>query len=194
MFGDGGSETGTGSQHTVTHTYSAAGTFTVNLTVTDPTPIQTGTKLKQIVVAPLVADFSFSPTNPIAGQTVTFTGSATGGTPSYTFSWAFGDGTSSEDPSPTHTYNVTGLSATFTVVLVACASPESCDSTSREITFYNVGLIALLGGVSAAVLVAGVLLLLLRRRRRKAHDVPVLENNPDAEIADAPPRRRGGNR
>ena len=134
MFGDGGVETGTGSQHTVTHTYSAAGTFTANLTVTDPTPLQTGTKLKQIVVAPLVADFSFPPTNPVAGQTVTFSGTATGGTPPYTFTWAWGDGTpAGSGQTVGHAFASPG---TFTVMLTvrdSASPPPNEASRSRTV-------------------------------------------------------------
>src|SRR2546422_5815983 len=42
--------------------------------------------------SPLSAGFVFSPSSPTIGQTVTFTGSASGGTSPYSFSWSFGDG------------------------------------------------------------------------------------------------------
>jgi len=69
-FGD----TGVGTGETVVHSYSNDGTFTVTLTVTDaePLPPNVTTVSKPIVVAnPLTADFTFSPSNPVVGQTVT---------------------------------------------------------------------------------------------------------------------------
>jgi len=42
--------------------------------------------------APLIADFTFSPTNPSPGMTVGFLGSVTGGTQPYAYRWSFGDG------------------------------------------------------------------------------------------------------
>ena len=43
---------------------------------------------------PLKSSFTFDTSNPVTGQTVTFTGSATGGTAPYTFQWVFPRGTS----------------------------------------------------------------------------------------------------
>src|SRR5207302_3777888 len=92
-FGDG--STGTGS--TVSHSYGTAGTFTVTLTVKDSgSPQQTATSQQSITVVnppppALTASFTFSPANPNVGQTVSFTGSASGGTPPYSYSWSFGD-------------------------------------------------------------------------------------------------------
>jgi len=40
----------------------------------------------------LTAGFTYSPTTPTTGQTITFTASASGGTSPYSFSWSFGDG------------------------------------------------------------------------------------------------------
>ena len=45
------------------------------------------------------------------------------------FTWDFGDGNTSTDPSPTHTYTSSG---TYTVVLVAC-NAAGCDTTAQEI-------------------------------------------------------------
>ncbi len=52
--------------------------------------------------------FSFSPSGPTVGQTVTFTGSGSGGTPPYTFKWGFGDGQTGTGNPATHSYSVSG--------------------------------------------------------------------------------------
>ena len=50
------------------------------------------------------------------GDNVVFNGSGTGGTPGYAYLWNFGDGNTSSQATPTHTYGATGTySATFTV-------------------------------------------------------------------------------
>ncbi len=142
-FGDGGVATGTGSQHSVPHTYSSAGNFTVNLTVTDLTPLQIGTKSKSIVVAPLVADFSVSPTNPVAGQTVAFSGNATGGSPPYSFRWMFGDGSpAGSGQNLGHAFASPG---TFTVTLTVTDSaspPPNEASRPRTVTVSPAPLVA----------------------------------------------------
>ncbi len=65
---------------------------------------------------PPVADFEFSPAQPSAGQTVQFTDKSQdpdGRVQSW--SWDFGDGTTSTEQNPTHIYRTAG---TFTVKLV----------------------------------------------------------------------------
>lgn len=60
------------------------------------------------------ADFAISSTSGIAPHTVAFTNHSSGAIDSY--SWDFGDGTSSDEPAPTHTYNEPGTySPTLTV-------------------------------------------------------------------------------
>lgn len=66
---------------------------------------------------PPVADFSASPTSGDAPLTVDFTDLSTGSPTSW--SWTFGDGESSADQNPSHTYNASG---TFTVELTATNS------------------------------------------------------------------------
>ena len=60
------------------------------------------------------ANFAFSPGSPSAGVPVTFTDSSTGAPFSWT--WNFGDGTTSTQQSPAHTFSTPG---TYTVVLSA---------------------------------------------------------------------------
>src|SRR6266700_3357503 len=89
-FGDGSTGTGTSAKHT----YSSAGTLTVALTVKDNgSPQQATTSQQPITVSgappPLTASFAYSPSLTQAGQPVTFSASASGGTSPFTFSWSF---------------------------------------------------------------------------------------------------------
>src|SRR5207247_970298 len=133
-FGDG--STGTGSS--ATHTYSSAGSFTVTLTVKDSgVPQQTVTSQKTVTVTspppPLSASFTYSPSSPQVGQTVSFTGSASGGTSPYSYSWSFGDGSTGTGSSVTHTYASTG---SFTIVLTVSdsSSPQQTTTSQQSIT------------------------------------------------------------
>jgi len=73
--------------------------------------------------------FTFAPTAPATGQTVTFADASTGSPTAW--SWAFGDGTApSTAQNPTHTYLAAG---TFTVTLTATNAVGS-DSASHTVT------------------------------------------------------------
>ena len=64
-----------------------------------------------------VADFNYSPGSPVIGQSVQFTDTSGGGPTSW--SWNFGDGTSSTSQNPSHTFSQAG---TFPVYLTASNS------------------------------------------------------------------------
>jgi len=67
--------------------------------------------------AMLSASFTQNPSSPQIGQTVSFTGSASGGAPPYSYSWSYGDGSSGISLQSTHTYNNDGTyQVTLTVV------------------------------------------------------------------------------
>lgn len=65
---------------------------------------------------PSACTASGSPTSGTAPLTVQFDGSASGGCPNYTYTWNFGDGSTSSDQNPSHTYQTVGnYSASLTV-------------------------------------------------------------------------------
>src|SRR5213080_4193140 len=64
----------------------------------------------------LSASFTYSPSSPQRGDAVSFTGSASGGTPPYSYSWSFGDGSTGTGSSATHTYPSAGSYTTALTV------------------------------------------------------------------------------
>ena len=95
-FGDGTSST----QRSPTHTYYSKGSYTVSLLATYGFSART-IKLGYIVVG-VSSDFSGSPLSGRPPLTVSFT-EGSGGEPT-NFLWDFGDGFSSSDKDPSHTY------------------------------------------------------------------------------------------
>ena len=103
-----------------TVTYNAAGTYLTTLTVTNPSG--TATDNVQINVLPQT-DPSF--TSQVNGSDVQFTNTS-GGNPT-TFAWDFGDGSTSTDEHPSHTYSTAG---SYTVCLTTtnnCGAQTACD-------------------------------------------------------------------
>jgi PKD repeat protein len=82
---------------------------------------------------PLIASFIFSPSAPQANQTVSFTGSASGGTSPYRYSWSFGDGSGGVGLSATHNFTLAG---SFTVVLRLSdsGSPQQSATSQQTVT------------------------------------------------------------
>ena len=122
-FGDGSQS----SNQNPAHTYASQGDFTAALTVQDSAggSAQDG-HLRISAGNTLLAQASGHPLYGNAPLTVAFTSGATGGTPPYTYSWDFGDGTSpSAEQNPSHTYANDG---NFSVVLTVT------DAVSRTAT------------------------------------------------------------
>jgi PKD repeat protein len=112
-FGDGASSTAQNPMHA----YSAAGTYTVALTVGNASGISTFTRTDYVTVTSgsPVASFTANSTAVTVGTTVTFTATSTGSPTNY--AWTFGDGGSISGPGAvaSHAYNTAG---TYTVTLV----------------------------------------------------------------------------
>lgn len=103
-FGDGSSSP----LQSPVYTYTTPGVYTVSLTVSDEIGISSAAKEKTITVqgssTPVVAEFG---TDVFSGTTVVFTDMSTGfGINSW--SWNFGDGSTSTEQNPTHVYNKEG--------------------------------------------------------------------------------------
>jgi PKD repeat protein len=99
-FGDGH----TSKVHSPSHTYTRAGTYTVTLTVTGPWGAYTCTKPNYIsaYTAPK-ANFSATPKSGVTPLLVNFANMSTGVVTGWL--WHFGDGSTSTDESPGHTYD-----------------------------------------------------------------------------------------
>jgi PKD repeat protein len=135
-FGDGSTGTGV----SPTHTYGAAGTFTVTLTVTDNAgatdTASTTATIADVPNAPPVADPN-GPYTGTVGVAVTFdgTGSSDPDGTIVAWDWDFGDGNTGTDVSPTHTYATAG---TFTVTLTVTDDEGATDSASTTATVSEV--------------------------------------------------------
>ena len=133
-FGDGF----TTNEQNPTHTYTAAGTYTVRLTATNPAGSNMRTRTDYIVVTDnptgLTANFTADPTSIVVGESVDFTDTTTGGTGPYTYEWDFdNDGTfDSTATNPSHTYGTAGQ---YTVVL------RVTDSTTAQNTITQTNVI-----------------------------------------------------
>jgi pseudomonalisin len=126
-FGDGASATTT----SPSHTYAAAGTYSVSETVTDSVSGKTNSKTQSVTVASAggtpTANFSVV-TN---GLTATFTDSSTdsGGTIG-SRSWTFGDGSTSTAASPSHTYAAAGTYSVSETVKDSVSGKTSSKTSS----------------------------------------------------------------
>jgi len=133
-FGDGA--TGTGAA--VYHTYSTTGSYSVLLTAKDSSPSQqTATSQQTITVTSpppppsLTASFMESLSNSVVGQTVSFTGSASGGTAPYNYAWNFGDSSTGSGSSASHVYQTAGV---YTVVLTVTDVAGHVASATNTVT------------------------------------------------------------
>src|SRR6266568_1705573 len=126
-FGD----TSTGTGNPVSHSYATKGTFTVTLTVKDAnTNTVTASHTIAVGSSPLIPSITFTPSSPTAGKPVSFSGSATGRTSPYTFTWTFGDTGTGSGASVSHTYAVKG---SYTVTLTVKDANGSTQSTSQTV-------------------------------------------------------------
>ncbi len=110
------------------HTFVAAGTYTVTLTVTGPGG--TNSKAQVVVVSPPapVANFTAVPSPADVGQVVVFNSTSSTGTITQWF-WVFGDATTSTLPNPAKIYTAAG---NYDVVLTV-TGPGGTDTQNRRI-------------------------------------------------------------
>jgi gliding motility-associated-like protein len=132
-FGDNTPRITTGAGQ-VFHTYAAPGTYTVKLILSDDNYCNSpDSVVKQIRVSDLVkADFEI-PATGCAPYEASFNNISAGGSQ---FTWSFGDGSTSNDISPTHLYPNPGT-YTITLTAVDSATCNITDTKSSSITIYS---------------------------------------------------------
>lgn len=118
-----------GGETTQSITVSAAGTYFVTVTNTDPcNGVGASSSTSVTVLAAPVAGFTWSV--PVINQ-YGFTNSSTGAT---LYAWDFGDGDLSTNANPTHIYAASG---TYTVTLIATGANGCSDTTTTVINFVS---------------------------------------------------------
>lgn len=158
-FGDSSTST----SQNPTHSYTSAGTYTVSLTATNAYGSDSETKTSYITAssgsAP-VAAFSGTPTSGTIPFTVAFTDSSTNSPTSW--SWNFGDSSTSTSQNPSHQYTVAGI---YNVALTATNSygSDTETKTSYITASSGSGEISKVGPVSGPGKISGRLASLLRK-------------------------------
>lgn len=137
-FGDGTTSTAVNPAHTYLHVGVYTATLRVTGTGADGTTsishTVTVTAVGAVAPTPPVASFTATPTSGLVPLSVSFTGtSMPGGSGPITGQlWDFGDGTTSTNPNPSHSFTTAGP---HTVILtVTGTSPDGSDSASQTIT------------------------------------------------------------
>ncbi|GAB4091611.1 PKD domain-containing protein [Flaviaesturariibacter terrae] len=118
------------------HDYTVPGQYTVTLLVTNSSGCSKAVTKDQYIkvgVKPVAGFSNSNPVNCTVPFTVNFTNQSTGTGNSYT--WDFGDGNTSTQTSPSHTYTTAG---TYTVKLVA-VNPFTCRDSVIRTALVNVG-------------------------------------------------------
>jgi len=123
--------TSSASQYSYAWTPTESGTFELNATwLGDINTLQASNKTT-LVVKELVASFTYAPSAPIVGDTVTFTSNSTSTGSIQSWTWDFGDDTSGEGDTVTHTYTTKG---DYTVKLTVTDNDGLTDTFTQSIT------------------------------------------------------------
>jgi PGF-pre-PGF domain-containing protein len=121
--------------------FSEEGTYIITLTITDDTGDRASDS-KTVTIEEeggrsvgIIADAG-SDQNVLIGEEIRFSGSASGGVEPYTWFWEFGDGSTSTQQNPQHTYSSTGR---YTATLTVTDSNGDSDSDGCIIIIEDIG-------------------------------------------------------
>jgi gliding motility-associated-like protein len=129
-FGNGATST----QQSPTYSYPAIGTYTVKLVATSSTGCKDSTTTNITVNASPTAGFQVNNANQcLTGNNFIFTNSSSLNPGTLTHLWTFGDGNTSGNTNPSHTYTTAG---TYTVKLLVSSGLGCKDSVTRTVTVY----------------------------------------------------------
>ena len=126
-FGDGSTST----VQNPSHAFAAKGFFRVVLTVVDGSATRSSRRTIAVIDATntsLTASFRHNPAYPSTGESVQFTDTSSGNPTSWT--WDFGDGSTSTVRNPSHVFTAYG----FRTVTLVASDGSKTRSASRRIT------------------------------------------------------------
>jgi PKD repeat protein len=131
-FGDGSTST----LQNPMHSFATIDTFTVTLTVWDEHDANDSiSKSITVVNLPPDADFSYTPLNPRVDELITFSDESTDSDGSVVrWEWDFGDGFTSTQENPAHSYSTID---TFSVTLTVWDDLDDSDSITKSIAIGN---------------------------------------------------------
>lgn len=130
-FGDGS----TSNQQNPTHVYNAPGQYQVHLQTTSSTGCVDDTTIT-ITVPPLIqAGFTFPNNGCGLAQVFQDQTQLIGGGSFQSWSWNFGDGNTSSQQHPSHTYANPG---TYTVTLISTNNAGCSDTATQQLTLYSI--------------------------------------------------------
>ena len=115
------------------HRYDSAGIYDITLVITTVSGCKDSLRVPSAVTLsmPPMSDFSATPRNSCAVDTISFTTDTTGNITSYT--WLFGDGTNSSETQPAHNYADTGF---FDITLIV--GNGACYDTITKKDYINI--------------------------------------------------------
>ena len=142
-FGDGSTST----QQNPSYTYQNEGNYVASFTVEDANSKSDNDSVSVSVSGPNLpaVTASANPTSGLAPLTVNFSCSVSGGTSPYSYSWIFGDGSTSTLQNPSHTYATAG---TYTASITVTDASSAQDSDTITITVGS-DLVPVVNSVSA---------------------------------------------
>ncbi len=191
-FGDGTNGTGP----IVSHSWTAAGTYTVHLHYVDVLGVSANATITVIVNPPLHATFSANSPGSVTtvGTQIDFVANITGGTVPYNVTWSFADGSIAYGMSVTHGYGSAGSYGVVVAVVDAAGARWNATlpiqiSPGSSSTLPGVGIGStpdgeLFLGVIVGAAIGAVLLYLADRSRRRAPPPPSPYVPPDTSTGE----------
>ncbi|MBN2066591.1 MAG: PKD domain-containing protein [Candidatus Thermoplasmatota archaeon] len=127
----------------MTHAWQQAGTYPVKVKAKDVHGAERGLAWSDALTVTIsnppgtdeneapTASFSYTPTNPLTDETITFTDASTDDGTIVNWTWDFGDDTGSYEQNPAHAYTDEG---SYVVVLAVTDNENESDTTQQTIT------------------------------------------------------------
>jgi len=143
---------GSSSSQNPTFSFTSQGSKNCVLTVNDACS-STDTDSVAVQVNPALSGSGGGPYSGDVCNPVSFSGSATGGIPSYTYSWSFSDGGSASGQNPTHQFTSDG---SYTATVTVTSADGQSDPDTASVSISTATLVADAGGPYSGIINSAV--------------------------------------